>query len=140
MIPIKSAKVIAEKWKRVTPGRQADFKAGVEAPVKDWAEQTAAAEENYNAGVQKAITDARFGKGVKEAGTSKWKNKTTTIGVQRWGPGIGVAVNDFEKGFAPYADVIAKTTLPPRYPKGDPRNIERVATVGQALHKAKIGG
>lgn len=139
MIAIKSAKEVAAKWKRVTPGRSADFEAGVKAPKADWAENTISSQENYNEGIRKAIANNQFAKGVKDAGTEKWKNKTTTIGVQRWGIGVNMAAADYEKGFAPYADTISKLTLSPRFAKGDPRNFERVAEVGQALHKQKVG-
>jgi len=139
MAIIKSAKDIAAKWKTVTPTRSGYYKDGVLAPRKDWAEQTAAAKDNYNAGIQKSITEDRFSKGVKEAGTQKWKDKTTSVGVSRWQGGVQVAAADFEKGFAPYRDVIEKTALPPRYPKGDPRNYDRVAVLGAALNKYKTG-
>ena len=50
-----------------------------------------------------------------------------------------VAGPDFEKGFAPYADVIRATALPPRFPKGDPRNYTRVQVIGTALRAKKVG-
>jgi hypothetical protein len=52
---------------------------------------------------------------------------------------VQIAKDDYAKGFGPYANVIAATTLPPRYPKGDPRNIERVSAIAQALHQEKVG-
>ena len=33
---------------------------------------------------------------------------------------------DYEKGFQPYRDAIEKTTLPARFARRDPRNLERV--------------
>jgi len=50
-----------------------------------------------------------------------------------------VGGDDYEKGFAPYRDEIEKTALPPRYPRRDPRNIQRVATIAAALGKKKTG-
>jgi hypothetical protein len=35
--------------------------------------------------------------------------------------------------------VISSTTLPPKYAKGDPRNVQRVATMAAALRAAKMG-
>ena len=137
-IVIKSAKDTATKWSRVTSGRSADFSAGVKAPKKSWSQNALAAEENYKSGVTQAAQDGRFGKGIKLAGDTKWQDKTVSVGVARWGGGVSAATGDFEKGFAPYADVIAKQTLTPRYPKGDPRNIDRVKQIADALHAAKI--
>jgi hypothetical protein len=135
---VKSGTAIAEKWARVTPQRTADYEAGVRQPTKDWATQTANAEDSYSQGVQKAVQDKRFGKGVKAAGTSKWQEKAISKGTQRWGPGVSIAENDYESGFEPYRQEMEKVNLPPRFPKGDPRNIQRVAAIATALHKKKV--
>lgn len=136
---IKSLSAIAEKFARVTPQRAADFVEGVSTTPVDWAGVTAAAGPSYAAGVQAAITRKGFEKGVKEAGTEKWRSKTVDIGGARWGPGIQAAVGDYAAGFAPYVAVLEKLTLPPRYPTGDPRNYARVQAIGEALFKARIG-
>jgi len=135
----KSASAVSAKWGRVTPQRSQDYQEGVENPQKDWEKNTKAAESNYASGVQSAIADKRFGKGVSKAGTSKWKEKTISKGVQRWGPGVQVAQGDYEKGMAPVLDVIGRTSLPPRFPSGDPRNIQRVQKLATALHNMKLG-
>jgi len=139
MATIRSASKIAEKWARVTPQRAQDYEEGVNNPKKDWATNTKAAESNYEQGIQQSIRDKRFGRGVSKAGTEKWKEGATTKGVQRFGPGVAMAQGAYEEGFAPYREVIEKLSLPKRYPKGDPRNFERVKAVGTALHNKKIG-
>jgi hypothetical protein len=138
MPKIMDTAAIAEKYGRVTPARQTDFEAGVKAPMEDWGAKASAAEGNYNQGVQTAIANKSFGKGVARAGTAKWQRKTLDVGVGRWGTGVRAGQADFQSGFDPYAKVIAGTTLPPRYPKGDPRNMDRVAGMAKALHDAKI--
>lgn len=139
MLRIKTSKEIAEKYSRVTPGRSADFDAGVKDPNVDWATPTIASEGTYEEGVQQAISEKRFGKGVKAKGTEHWRKKTTEVGITRWPVGVRAAADDYEMGFAKYRDAIERITLPPRYPKGDPRNIERVRAVAEALHTAKVG-
>lgn len=139
MPKIRSASDIANKWKRVTPGRTEDYRLGIENPKKDWEDETARAESTYKEAVIKAANEGRFGKGVKAAGTTKWKEGALTKGTLRWGPGIEMGKDNYEKGFAPYRDVIEKVNLPKRYPKGDPRNLERVKAIANALHKAKSG-
>lgn len=139
MPAIKSAGEIARKWADVTPRRDADYKAGVQTPMKDWATEAAAAEERYNSGVQDAIGRGAFAKGVHNAGSEKWKKGALEKGVNRWGPGVRVAQPDYEKGFAPYRDTIEQTSLPPRRRTGDPANIERVAAIAAALHAKKVG-
>lgn len=139
MPKVKSASEIAEKWGRVTPERAVDYEKGIKSPKKDWASSTKAAEGAYKEGVQKAIVEGRFGKGVEKAGTSKWQEKALAVGPARYGEGVRVAQPAFEKGFAKFRDIIEKTTLPPRFAKGDPRNIERVKVMASALHAGKKG-
>jgi len=139
MPAIRSAKDIAAKWATVTPMRGADYEAGVRTPLKNWEVQTVAAADAWEGGVSAAIAERRFEKGVKEAGFDKWQRKTIEVGVGRWPAGVRAAQSDYEEGFAPFRDVIERTTLPPRYPRGDDRNIDRVRVMARALHEAKIG-
>jgi len=137
MPAIRSAKDIAEKWARVTPGRSADFQQGVQNPKRDWAQSAAGSEEAWASGVQQAISDKRYGRGVAAAGTAKWQRKTLEVGVPRWPQGVSAAKDDFEAGFAPYVELLSRISLPPRGPKGDPQNIERVRVIATALHELK---
>lgn len=139
-VKIKATSAVAEKWARVTPGRAKDYEDGIGDPTVDWETPTAAAEPAYDAGVSAAIGRKAFGTGVKEAGTTKWRAKTRAKGVKRWPDGVRVAKPDYEKGFGPYREVIAGLTLPPRGPKGDPANVERVRVITEALHAKRIGG
>lgn len=134
---IRSIEQIANKFATVTPGRTTDYEFGVNNPRKDWGTSTAAAESAYEMGVTQAIAKKRFGKGVKAAGTEKWQRGAITKGTQRWGPGVTLARDDYARGFAPYRDAIERVTLPPRYARRDPRNLERVKAIVNALTAAK---
>lgn len=138
MPKIRSASEVSKKWARVTPERAEDYRLGVMNPKKDWADETAKSEKIYEEGVKKAITNKRFGKGVRAAGTAKWQKGAIEKGTERFGPGVEHAQEAYEKGFAPYRDVIEGLSLPPKYPKGDPRNLARVAAVAKALHDKKM--
>ncbi len=128
------------KWARVTPQRTDDYQQGIQNPKNNWAESTIAAEKNQADGIQEAIRDKRFVKGVTKAGNSTWSQGALTKGVNRFGEGVQVAQEKYNAGFAPYAQVIESTSLPPRFPKGDPRNIERVKTIALALRNKKVKG
>lgn len=136
-IRVKSAAEIAAKWARVAPQRDADYKAGVADPSVAWAAAAAASEETYAAGVNDAIGRKAFGKGVAKAGDDKWRRKTTEVGTQRWANGIRAGASDFESGFAPFKEALERVELPPRAPRGDPRNLERVAAVARALSERR---
>ena len=135
MAEIKSISAIQEKWARVTPTRTEDYTLGIKNPKRDWAKAAGDAKETYKAGVQASITNDSYAKGVAKAGTATWQNAATKKGPGRFAEGVIVGAADYGTGFAPYADTIKATTLPPRYPAGDIRNLERVKVISQALRK-----
>lgn len=137
-IPIRSASDIAAKFAEVTPGRSAQYADGVSNPQRDWEAETVAAEASFETGIRNAITNKSFGKGVKRAGTQKWQQAAQTKGVDRFGPGVAAAEDAYREGFAPFRDVIAGLTLPPRREKGNPANLNRVKVVSEALHAKKL--
>ena len=88
-----------------------------------------------------AIQGDRVIKGVNNAGTARWSEGAITKGVARFGPGVALAQSRYESGFAPYHQAIASLTLPPRFARRDPRNLERVKAVVAAMvaTKERIG-
>lgn len=139
-IAIKSTAEIARKFAEVTPGRVTEYAEGVTNPKRDWEAETRAAESNFEKGISQAIRDKRFGKGVAKAGTAKWRERAMSVGPGRFAEGVGRAGPAYQEGFDPYRNEIAGLTLPPRGPTGDPRNIDRVRVIAEALHKKKLAG
>jgi|SRR4051812_48470467 hypothetical protein len=139
-IKIKSADAIAQKFATRGAAAGADYAAGVAAPRQDWAAATEAASNTWGAGVQQAISNGQFGKGVAKAGTAKWQRKAAGVGAQRFGPGVTAAKADYQAAVQPYLDTLANLSLPPRNPKGDPGNLQRVQVVAQALRARKLQG
>ena len=139
MAEIKSLSAIRDKWTRVTPMRVEDYKLGVQHPKRDWADETIAARDNWKAGIDAAAAKGLFAKGVTAAGTKKWQDKALKKGPGRFAEGVYIAGPDYEKGFAPYREAIAQVDLGPKYPRRDPRNLERVKRVVDALIAEKVG-
>lgn len=139
MAEIKRLDSIREKWTRVTPGRVTDYTLGIKNPKRDWESETVAAEDRYKAGVDAAAIKGMYGKGVKAAGTKKWEEMALKKGPGRFSEGVYIGGPAYEKGFAPMHAAIERTTLPPKFPKGDIRNYERVKAIGTALHDEKTG-
>lgn len=140
MPEVKSVSEIAGKWQRVTPQRTEDYAAGVTSPRTDWARSTLESASRQAEGVQKAIAEKRFEKGVAKAGTAAWQKGAQDKGTRRWGEGVQLSGDAYQQGFAPFVDTIQSTKLPPRFPAGDPRNIERTKAMAQALHNRRIKG
>lgn len=139
MAEIKSMANIADKWTRVTPGRAEDYKIGIQNPKRDWAAETEASKGNWKAGIDAAAAKDMFAKGVAAAGTKKWQEKALKKGPGRFSEGVYMAGPDYAKGFAPYRDAIERVDLGPKFPRRDPRNIDRVKRVVDALVKVKLG-
>lgn len=139
MAEIKSMANIRDKWTRVTPGRTEDYKLGIQNPKRDWADETAAAEENWKAGIDAAANKGLFGKGVVKAGSKKWQEKALKKGPGRFAEGVYIAGPDYETGFKPFRDAIERVDLGPKFPRRDPRNLDRVKRVVDALIAEKLG-
>lgn len=135
---IKALDRISSKWARVTQTSGQSYTEGVQNPAKDWATNTANAAKNFASGVQAAISADRFSKGVKKAGTKKWQDNAIEKGAARFSQGVALAEQAYANGFSPYRTVIQNLNLPPRGPKGDPANIQRVSAIATALHSEKL--
>ena len=138
MPAVKSLDRSAAKWIRQASTSGPEYEAGIQNPRRSWMEATSAAESNYEQGVNKAIASKRFGKGVAKAGDAKWKKNSLEKGPRRWIEGISVSEEAYKRGFAPYRTALEGLTLPARGPKGDPKNINRVAAVAKKLHDTKL--
>lgn len=136
---VKSLAAIKEKWTRVTPGRIEDYKIGIKNPKRDWATETKEAAANYKQGVDQAHAKGLFVKGVEQAGTGKWQDRALKKGPGRFAEGVYIAGDDYQKGFAPFHAALERTDIGPRFPKRDPRNLERVRKVVDALIAEKVG-
>jgi len=139
MAEIKSLSAIRDKWQRVTPGRTEDYKLGIQHPRRDWEEEAKAGKDNWKLGVDAAHNQNLYEKGIEEAGTGKWRERALKKGPGRFAEGVYMAGPDYEKGFAPYREAIAAVDLGPRFPKRDPRNLDRVRRIVEALVARKVG-
>ncbi len=139
-VKVKDAASSATRF--VARGTQAagDYANGVRGAGQDWQQATAASAENYAAGVQDAIGRGAFAKGVQKVGGDKYSTRAAEVGARRFPEGIRMAEGDWSRETEPYLQTIRGLTLPPRRPKGDPGNIERVAAVATALRRRKLGG
>lgn len=136
-IRIPDAASIAEKWARVTPGRQQDYTQGVQQAGQAWQEGVNASADNYALGVQAAIGEGSYHRGVQGKG-QKFATKSSQIGAGRWAQGVPAARADMEQGVQRTVAALRGLTLPPRGPKGAPQNMQRAAAVVEALRAARM--
>ena len=135
---VPTATAAALKWATITAGRASDYQAGVKAPKADWATNAAAAAPNFKAAVSAANIQQKFAGGVKKAGTQKWQTKASTLGADRFGPGVTAAQPDYAAGEDPMLATIAGVDMSDRKPRGDQANYQRVAQIGTALTAKRL--
>jgi hypothetical protein len=136
-ISVPSATDATAKWSQNTPNSGQFYKKSVEASGAKWQQGVDDADQAYQAGVNTAISNDLYSKGV--AGkSSKYVTKASTVGVTRFGPGVQAATSDFQQGIGKVLSVIGAITLPPRQGVGN--NMQRAQIVADALHAAKLAG
>lgn len=130
---------VCNRWKRNTSQAAKDYENGIKNPKRSWGKTTCEAADCYKAGVDKAHIKDALRRGVIKAGTGKWKKKTLLKGPTRFAQGVSTGGGAYAGGYVKFHNVIKRTPLPGRYPRGDPRNINRCSTICTALGRAKTG-
>lgn len=137
---VKDLGMAAKKFSTNAQAGSANYAAGVNSNTS-WLSNTEAAASTWAAGVQAAAAGGRFGKGVAKAGQQKWQSNAVQKGQGRFQQAVGSpqAQQNWTAGFTPYSTVLAGITKPPKGVRGSPGNYQIVQTIGDALHKAKLG-
>lgn len=135
---VKPLAEIVRKWVDVTPGRQAYYQSGAVGAGADWEKNTIAASGAFRQAVSAGTIEAMYKGGVKRAGAAKFDRKVETVGVPRFAQGVQAAEADFNAGFSPYVDELARITLPARAPRGSEANLQRVRQIMTDLHKKRL--
>ena len=126
------------KWARRAGSATQEYTEGVQNPRASWKASTLAAENAHRAGTEAALRNKSFAKGVQASSDEQWMTKAVGKGGARFAQGVADAQGDYAKGVAPYLNKLATLQLPPRGPKGDPNNIQRVIAVTKALRDVKM--
>jgi hypothetical protein len=135
---VKPLASIVAKWAQNASNAGGAYKDGVSAST-DWAANTALSANNWQVGVSQAAADGRFEKGVTAAGNATWQQGAINKGAGRYGPGVSLAKDKFGKGITSVVQALTNLTLPAKFPKGDPQNVNRVQAVVTTLRNLKLG-
>lgn len=117
---MKNAAEVARKWSRNLAQAGESIKAGVQAVTENPAEKAAARADAYAAGVQRAVAEGRFQRGLRRVTLADWQNAMLTKGVQRVAAGASAAtpkVTAFMEKFLPHQEAL-KSKLK-AMPRGD---------------------
>lgn len=113
------------RFEQRAAGAAQDYVEGVMENT-DWEQQATAAQGNYDAGVQKAVQQKRYSKGVRKAGQATYQQGVRVKGGGRFAEGVQQSGDKWETGFEPYRAAIEATSLPARGPRGGPANKQRM--------------
>jgi hypothetical protein len=139
-IVVKPADQTANKWATNAGNAGAAYTSGINNPRVSQTQATIAAAQTWAQGVQTAVTNGTFAKGVQRS-DGKWQARASTVGAQRFPQGVTAAKATYQTAIAAVLQVIANITLSQaRMPRGDPANYQRSQQVGQVLHAAKVAG
>lgn len=123
---------IATKFVTRAQAAAGDYKTGVANAGATWEQNTAASEQQYEAGVQQSITNKKYTKGVAGKG-GKFQTNAVNLGSQRYGPGVANAQTAYQTGMAPVLQVLQGIQLPAKGFRGSPQNQARSNAVASAL-------
>ena len=139
-MPIKMRPLdkIGEWWRSGATAAGPKYAEGLTMPRTPWSQGAVGAKDAWRQGVTDAAGRDAYSKGVVKAGDAKWFKKASELGARRYPEGVGVALDDYRTGWAPFHDVLTKVELPSRRPRGDPANWERSKAVGMALRSKKL--
>ena len=141
MPPLKDLTSSAQKWSRNAGAAATEFAANAQGAADKWGRNTQGAGANFRQAISAGNIQAKFERGVaKAAQMGRFASKLAKVGAGRYSEGVGSAQQDWSSGFEPYHGVLQTLTLPPRAPRGDARNIERVKVVDQTLNAKRIAG
>ena len=135
---VKSIEKTVAKWVEVTPARSTYYADETPLAAEKWQSETTKAAPTYKTAVAAADIGKRFKGGVARAGAAKFSRKVTDVGVDRYGPGISAAEEDYRGNMDWVLAKIAAVEIPSRKPRGDPGNYARSQKIGAELHKARL--
>jgi len=139
MVEVANLSDSASKLERRGSQAGQDYESGVSS-VSDSDQQQATldAADNWEQGVQDAISEGRFQSGVNNPSRS-WQSAALEVGSQRFTQGVSNAGDAWTEGFQDFASSLESLNLQPRGPRGSAANFERSRQVGETLHNERQG-
>jgi len=126
------------KWEERARTASTEYAVNAEAAASDWASKTQAAADTFGMAIAAPGMKERFRRGVARAGAAKYARKITSVGADRFAPGVAAATVDYKAGAEPYFATLSALSLSGRKPRGDPGNYKRVEEVGKALNAKRL--
>lgn len=138
---MRTASQSARRWSEGAAASTGRYVEGAQQTTKDQSAAAIAAKPLYQQGIQEALAQGRYEKGLQKSGKSGWLRGINEKGAANYGTGVTAqsAESAYVQNSGKYdaARDAAKGT--PRQAKGSPANLQRVAAVVNALRAVKVG-
>jgi hypothetical protein len=115
-----------------------EYQKGVAGAGSKWAAGVAASEEAWAAGTQEAISARRYGAGARKAGPSKYQDRASKLGPDRFRTGVNEGAPEWGRNFGPFASDLSSFDPGPKGMRGSEQNFQRSRAVGQRLRAKKL--
>lgn len=138
---MRTASQSAERWATGAGSAAGRYIEGASETTKDQAAAAIAAKPLYQAGVQEAIAQGRYERGLQKSGKQGWLQGVQEKGAANFGVGVSSpsAQSRYASESARYDGARNAAASAPRGPKGSPQNLQRVAAVVNAMRAVKTG-
>lgn len=133
-----SPNIASEKWASRAAASSAEFAQNASSAASEWESNAIAAASNYKAAVTAGNIEQRFAGGIRRSGAARYADRVQSVGATRYSQGVSEGQGQYAARVTPFYQVIASTQLPARKPRGDAANLQRVAVLADALHKARL--
>lgn len=134
---VRSAADSAKKFVTRAGAASEDYKSGVSGAGSRWQAGAEASEAAYNEGVQAAVSEGRFRKGVSKAGPQKYQDNAVKLGPGRFREGVQNAEGAYNRGVQPFIAAMQSATLSPRGARTGQANIRRVQEQNDLMRKTR---
>lgn len=135
---VRNVQESAAKFKTRAGAASEDYKRGVANAGARWQAGAESAESAWAEGTQEAISNRRFGAGVRRAGAGRYQTKAATLGPDRFRSGVAAAENDWATGFQPFAAALAAFDPGPKGPRGSAQNFDRARRTAEHLRATRM--
>jgi hypothetical protein len=119
-------------------GARSDYESGVRSAGPKWLAGVTAAEGAWADGTRAAIDNGRFGAGVRKAGPTKYQDRASKLGPDRFATGVREGAAAWGEGFRPFADDLRSFDAGPKGMRGSSQNADRSVRVQQRMRAKKL--
>jgi len=136
MVETKSLEQTNKNWK-ASHGRVASaYTDGVKG-AQNVIQKAIDGEDNYAAGVQRAVADKQRVKGLQRVTDEDWRRGAVEKGAARIAPGMAASEAKYNRGMTEVLSTINSVNLPPKTQDPAANVQNRVTPIAVALHNMK---